>query len=174
MANTATDSPIVRFGDFRLDLRSGELAQNGSRVLLPDQPFRLLAILIRARGALVTRDDLRRELWPQGTFVDFERSLNAAVKRVREALGDSAAAPQFIETLPKRGYRFIAPVEKVLERASVPTGIAASVSIAQSPVLEGRSPTGADNGDHGGGRERGTRTDPIGRRARMWIVLLIA
>lgn len=106
---------IVRFGDFKLDLRSGELERRGTRVILPEQPLRLLAILIRERGVLVTREDLRRELWPEGTFVDFEPSLNAALKRVRKALGDLATAPRFIETLPKRGYRFIAPVHDVTE-----------------------------------------------------------
>jgi Tol biopolymer transport system component/DNA-binding winged helix-turn-helix (wHTH) protein len=116
MAYTGTGGRVVRFGDFDLDLQSGELTKSGSRVLLPDQPFHLLAILIRERGVLVTREDLRRELWPEGTFVDFEPSLNAAVKRVREALGDSATAPRFIETLPRRGYRFIAPVEEAGSR----------------------------------------------------------
>src|SRR5687767_5680444 len=111
MATTLSRSQIVRFADFELDLRSGELCHHGNRLLLPDQPFRLLAILLRERGSLVTREDLRRELWPEGTFVDFERSLNAAVKRLREALGDSATAPRFIETLPRRGYRFIAAVD---------------------------------------------------------------
>ena len=105
----------MRFGDFELNLQSGELSRNGSRLLLPYQPFRLLAILIRARGTLVTREDLQRELWSEGTFVDFEPSLNAAVKRLREALGDSAAAPRFIETLPRRGYRFIASVTESSE-----------------------------------------------------------
>ena len=104
------DPQVVRFGEFELDLRSGELARNGSRVLMPDQPLRLLALLIRERGSLVTRDELRRQLWRDDTFVDFEPSLNAAVKRLRETLGDSAVAPRFIETLPRRGYRFIAPV----------------------------------------------------------------
>ena len=93
MAAIPGDQHVVRFRDFALDLQSGELTQNGSRVLLADQPFRLLAILIRERGSLVTREDLRRELWSEGTFVDFDPSLNAAVKRVREVLGDSAAAP---------------------------------------------------------------------------------
>ncbi len=104
------DPQVVRFGEFELDLRSGELARNGSRVLMPDQPLRLLALLIRERGSLVTRDELRRQLWRDDTFVDFEPSLNAAVKRLRETLGDSAVAPRFIETLPRRGYRFIAQV----------------------------------------------------------------
>ena len=101
---------FVRFGEFALDLRSGELSKNGSRLLLPVQPFRILALLVRSPGTLVTRDDLRRELWRDDTFVDFEHSLNAAIKRLREALGDPAATPRFIETLPRRGYRFKAPV----------------------------------------------------------------
>lgn len=100
----------MQFGDFDLDLQSGELSRNGARVLLPEQSFRLLSLLVRNPGTLVTRDDLRRELWPDDTFVDFEHSLNAAVKRLREVLGDSAASPTFIETLPKRGYRFLVPV----------------------------------------------------------------
>jgi Tol biopolymer transport system component/DNA-binding winged helix-turn-helix (wHTH) protein len=133
MANTVSRGPVVRFGDFELDLQSGDLTQNGSRVLLPDQPFRLLAILIRERGALLTREDLRRELWPEGTFVDFEPSLNAAVKRVREALGDSATAPRFIETLPRRGYRFIAPVQKTFPRSTEELTIVSSGGSGPSP-----------------------------------------
>jgi TolB-like protein/DNA-binding winged helix-turn-helix (wHTH) protein/Tfp pilus assembly protein PilF len=113
MSTQVTGPEIVRFGDFALDLRSGELARNGDRILLPDQPFRLLVTLVRQPGELVTRDSLRRELWADDTFVDFEHSLNAAIKRLREALGDSALTPRFIETLPRRGYRFIAVVEVV-------------------------------------------------------------
>lgn len=120
MSNPISGGRLVQFGEFRLHLQSGELEQNGSRLILAEQPFRLLAILIRERGALVTRDALRRELWPDGTFVDFEASLNAVVKRVREVLGDSPAAPRFIETLPKRGYRFIAPVQNITEQAEIP------------------------------------------------------
>src|SRR5688572_54338 len=102
---------VVRFGDLALDLRSGELIRNDERLLLPEQPFRILALLVRSPGVLVTREHLRRELWRQDTFVDFEHSLNAAIKRLRQALGDSAARPQFIETLPRRGYRFKAAVD---------------------------------------------------------------
>ncbi len=112
MSDPATAPEVVRFGEFVLDLRSGELARNGGeRVLLPDQPFLLLKRLLREPGALIARDSLRHELWADDTFVDFERSLNAAIRRLREALGDSAVGPRFIETLPRRGYRFIAPVE---------------------------------------------------------------
>jgi DNA-binding winged helix-turn-helix (wHTH) protein/SAM-dependent methyltransferase len=105
------DLQFVRFGDFALDLRSGELTKNNNRLLLPEQPFRILALLVRSPGGLVTREQLRRELWRQDTFVDFEHSLNAAIKRLRQALGDSAARPQFIETVPRRGYRFKATVD---------------------------------------------------------------
>jgi DNA-binding response OmpR family regulator len=97
---SGTDPPFVRFGEFELDLRSGELSTNGRRTVLPHQTFRLLAALIDHRGELVTRDDLRRELWSDDTFVDFERSLNAAIRRLRETLDDSAEKPRFIETLP--------------------------------------------------------------------------
>src|SRR5437773_4249726 len=104
---TPASGSQVRFSDYTLDLQSGELLQNGNRLLLPEQPFRILAFMLRQPGTLVTRDDLRRELWPEDTFVDFEHSLNAAVKRLREALGDSATTQRFVETLPRRGYRFI-------------------------------------------------------------------
>jgi eukaryotic-like serine/threonine-protein kinase len=103
-------SVLVRFGAFELDLRSGELRKKGIRVPLQEQPFRILARLLACPGDLVTREQLRQELWPADTFVDFERGLNAAIKRLRDALGESAEAPLFIETVPRRGYRFIAPV----------------------------------------------------------------
>lgn len=102
---------IVRFGVFELDMHSGELRRHGVRVNLPEQPFRVLRLLLDHHGHLVTRDELRHALWADDTFVDFEHGLNAAVKRVRAALGDSAESPRFIETLPKRGYRFLAPID---------------------------------------------------------------
>ena len=102
---------VVGFGAFEVDLRSGELRKAGTRIALQEQPLRVLARLLREPGELVSRDQLRRELWPDDTFLDFEHGLNAAVKRLRDALGDSADTPRFIETLPRRGYRFIAPVD---------------------------------------------------------------
>jgi len=102
--------PVVRFGTFELDLRTGELRKSGVRVNLPDQPFHVLKTLLDRPGELVTREELRQRLWSAETFVDFEHGLNAAVRRLRDALGDSADVPRFIETLPRRGYRFIAPV----------------------------------------------------------------
>src|SRR6187431_26560 len=98
---------IVRFGTFELSVRSGELSRRGLRVALQEQPLRILTALLERPGEVVTRQDLCRRLWPEGTFVDFEHSLNAAVRRLRSALGDEADNPRFVETLPRRGYRFI-------------------------------------------------------------------
>jgi DNA-binding winged helix-turn-helix (wHTH) protein len=100
----------VRFGTFEVDLRSGELWKDGVRVKVTEQPFSVLAMLLTRPGDVVTRDELRKALWPADTFVDFDRGLNKAINRLRDALGDSADAPRYIETLPKRGYRFIAPL----------------------------------------------------------------
>ena len=132
MGATSAGPELVRFGEFTLDLRSGELRRNGGDpVLLPYQAFRLLAVLLQQPGEVVARDDLRRELWATDTFVDFEHSLNAAVRRLREVLGDSAATPRFIETLPRRGYRFIAPVEgSALVRPETPPAPAGSPAVA--------------------------------------------
>jgi TolB-like protein/DNA-binding winged helix-turn-helix (wHTH) protein len=123
---------VVQFGDYVLNLRTGELLRDGARLLLPEQPFRILALLVRRRGELVTREDLRLQLWSEDTFVDFEHSLNAAIKRLREALGDSAAAPRYIETLPRRGYRFIAAID---ERNATTAWREAASAAAASPVV---------------------------------------
>jgi TolB-like protein len=104
------DSEIFRFASFELNCRSRELREGTRCVRLQDQPFEILRLMLEHPGDVVTRDDLRHRLWPEGTFVDFEHSLNAAVKRLRAALGDDADHPRFIETVPRRGYRFIAPV----------------------------------------------------------------
>ncbi len=104
---------IVRFGVFEVDLTAGELRKSGSKVRLQEQPFQLLAYLLTRSGEVVTRDELREKLWPADTFVDFDHSLNTAVNKVREALGDSASSPRFVETLARRGYRFLGPVDQV-------------------------------------------------------------
>jgi DNA-binding winged helix-turn-helix (wHTH) protein len=103
-------SRTVRFGLFEVDLRTHELRKNGIKINLQEQPFQVLISLLRHANDVVTREELRRELWPEDTFVDFDHSLNAAIKRLRDALGESAENPVFIETLARRGYRFIAPV----------------------------------------------------------------
>ena len=110
MAVPSSARPLVRFGTFEVDLSGGELRQKGIKIKLQEQPFRILAALLEQPGALVTREQLRERLWPSDTFVDFEHSLNAAVKKLRQALRDDAENPRFIETVPKRGYKFIAPI----------------------------------------------------------------
>src|SRR5512135_2987841 len=102
----------VRFGSFRLDLRAAELQHNGTKTKLPEQPFQNLTELVQHPGEVVTRDELRQRLWRSDTFVDFEHGLNTAVMRLREILGDSAEQPCYIETVPRRGYRLIVPVEE--------------------------------------------------------------
>jgi len=104
-----TAQPRVRLGDFELNLQSGELWSNGHRLRLPQQSFRILTILLKTPGEVVTREELRKELWPDNTFVDFEHGVNSAVRRLREALNDSAEEPKFIETLPRLGYRYLGP-----------------------------------------------------------------
>ena len=102
-----------RFGVYEADLKSGELRKHGSKIRLQEQPFQVLAALLERHGEVVTRDELQRRLWPADTFVDFDHGLNAAIARLREALCDSAASPRYVETLPRRGYRFLTAVETV-------------------------------------------------------------
>ncbi len=102
---------IARFGVFELDIAAGELRKNGVKLRLQEQPLQVLALLLERAGSVVTREELRQRLWPADTFVDFDHSLNTAVNKLREALGDSASSPRYIETLARRGYRFIAPVQ---------------------------------------------------------------
>jgi Tol biopolymer transport system component/DNA-binding winged helix-turn-helix (wHTH) protein len=111
MEETKRVSLPVRFGIFEVDLHSGELRRQGYKVKLQEQPFQVLIMLLEHPGDVVTREELQKQLWPADTFVDFERGLNRAINKLREALGDDADAPHFIETLPRRGYRFLAPLE---------------------------------------------------------------
>jgi DNA-binding winged helix-turn-helix (wHTH) protein len=119
------NSHRVAFDRFELDLRSGELRKDGRKIRLQGQPFQLLAMLIEKAGEVVPRDEVCRALWSADTFVDFDHSVAAAVNKIREALGDSAANPRFVETLPKRGYRFIGEIRP--ELPGVPAPLLASV-----------------------------------------------
>jgi DNA-binding winged helix-turn-helix (wHTH) protein len=114
-------SRVVRFGLFELDLSAGELRKSGVKLRLQGQPFQVLALLLERAGDVVTREELQQKLWPSDTFVDFDHSLNTAINKVREALGDSASSPRYVETLARRGYRFIAPVQAEAP-AEVPSG----------------------------------------------------
>ena len=102
-------SRVLRFGVFELDIAAGELRRDSLKVRLQNQPVRVLTLLLKRAGEVVPRDDFRQEIWPADTFVDFDRGLSTAINKIREALGDSADNPRFVETVPRRGYRFIAP-----------------------------------------------------------------
>jgi DNA-binding winged helix-turn-helix (wHTH) protein len=106
---------VVRFGVFEVDRAAGELRKSGVRIRLQEQPFQILLFLLDRPGDVITREELREKLWPADTFVDFDHSLNTAINKVREALGDSASNPKYVETLARRGYRFLATVEPVQE-----------------------------------------------------------
>lgn len=116
--STPATSRVIRFGLFEVDLENARLIRKGVRIRLQEQPFRILSMLLERSGQIVTREELRQRLWPAGTYVDFDGSLNAALKRLRSALDDDADNPRFIETVPRRGYRFIAPV--TIERSPAP------------------------------------------------------
>lgn len=118
----ASQTPeTFRFGEFELNVDAGELRRSNRRLKLQPQPFKLLVLLVRRAGNLVSREDIRRELWPDGTFVDFDQSVNFSIKQIRDVLGDSADRPLYLETVPRRGHRFIAPTISALEshRAAV-------------------------------------------------------
>src|SRR6201987_2640975 len=110
MGQPANNPRIVQFGLFEVDLDARELRKSGMRIKLQDQPFQILAMLLERPGEIVTREELQKRLWPQDTFVDFDLSLNSAVKKLRQALNDDSENPRFVETLYRRGYRFIGPV----------------------------------------------------------------
>jgi DNA-binding winged helix-turn-helix (wHTH) protein len=132
MASQSQSPRVVRFGVFELDLRARELLKRGVRLRIHDQPFQVLVALAERPGEVVTREELRQRLWPGDTFVDFDHSINTAVNKLRETLGDSAETPRFIETIARRGYRFVAPVETV----TVAPSTAASGSAGMGPVGE--------------------------------------
>ena len=153
-------SKLFRFGVFEIDPQAGELRKQGRRIKLQEQPFQILALLLRHQGEIVSRDELRHQLWPDDTFVDFDHSLNTAIMRLRETLGDSSENPLFIETVPKRGYRFIAPTVEASAKPSEDQGVrlaeegfpgvpvAATVSPAHRSVYaeaQPASPTAAGN-----------------------------
>lgn len=148
---TETSNPrLIRFGIFEADLAAGELRKGGSRIRLQDQPFQILVILLERPGQVITREELRAKLWPGDTFVDFEHGVNSAVARLRDAMGDSADSPRYIETLPRRGYRLIVSVEGSPQMAGPPVegnggnGAGVSATITQpSPQVAaaGAAPT---------------------------------
>ncbi len=125
-----------RFGIYEAHLGTGELFKSGQKVRLQEQPFHVLVALLEGPGEVVTRDELQQKLWPSDTFVDFDHSLNTCINKLRDALGDTASNPRFIETLPRRGYRFIAPVQVVAAVTTAAETIPPMVEIARCATPE--------------------------------------
>jgi DNA-binding winged helix-turn-helix (wHTH) protein len=124
-------SKLFRFGVYEADAASGELRKAGVRLRLQEQPFQVLLVLLERQGEVITREELRQQLWPADTFVDFDHSLNTIINKLREVLGDSASNPRFIETLARRGYRFLVPVERA---EGNPARVAAPAAGNENPV----------------------------------------
>jgi DNA-binding winged helix-turn-helix (wHTH) protein len=121
-SDAGTPAKVVRFGAFELDIEAERLLRNGRTVRLQPQPFKLLTLLVGLQGQLVTREQIRATLWSGDTFVDVEQGVNFAIKQVREALGEDADRPIYIQTVPRRGYRFVAPVEISPDEEAPPPG----------------------------------------------------
>jgi len=133
---TPVTTRLYRFGVFEADAALGELRRQGVRIKLNAQPFQVLVLMLERPGELLTREEISRELWPDGTFVDYEHGVNSAVNRIREALGDTAGNPRYVETLARRGYRFVAPVERIGSGTDSPKISESLVSIAQEQTAE--------------------------------------
>src|SRR5438445_9868111 len=135
----AAESPFRTrgFGVFEVDLKAVELRKHGVRIKLQEQPFQILSLLLEHPGAVVTREELRQKLWPAHTFVDFDRSLNKAMTKLRFALGDSAESPRYVETIPRHGYRFLAPVYDHHEGPEAGTVSVSPSVVGQTRIVSG-------------------------------------
>lgn len=171
MTEASPGPSSIRFGVFEADLRTEELRKSGRKLRLPNQSFRVLAMLLNRAGQLVTREELRAQLWPAGTFVEYDQGLNAAVNRLREALGDSAEEPRFIETLPKRGYRLIAPIEPIEPATAPPATPDHPADVPSEPADISSQPAIAAPTPASGGRMRVPRSVLL---AVLGAVLVIA
>jgi DNA-binding winged helix-turn-helix (wHTH) protein len=138
MISKAPASRLIQFGEFAIDPHAGELFKKGTKIKLQQQPFQVLAILLERPGDLVTREELRERIWPADTFVDFDHSLNTAVKKLRQALGDGTQKPRFVETLPRKGYRFLGTVKGAAKVATAPTAKRNAASKSVGRVFEVR------------------------------------
>src|SRR5207253_3405850 len=127
-------SSVHRFAAFEINLHSGQLRKKGMRLRLSGQPFQVLAVLVERPGEVVTREELHSKLWPADTFVDFDHGLNNAVARIREVLDDSSETPRYVETIPRRGYRFIAPVANGRPATVLVSGAPPEIDAAQEPT----------------------------------------
>src|ERR1700688_4654280 len=153
MQGTESCPQSRRFGVFEVDLRAAELRKRGIRIKLQEQPFQILSLLLEHPGEVVTREELRHKLWPAHTFVDFDRSLNKAMTKLRSALCDSAESPRYIETIPRHGYRFLALINMPREGASAPGSSVGNHTDELSPARRnsseqrGRAPSALESLD---------------------------
>jgi eukaryotic-like serine/threonine-protein kinase len=175
----ATESPpgTIRFGVFEVEIRAGELRKHGIRIKLQEQPFQILVLLLSRPGELVTREELRQKLWPEHTFVDFDRGLNKAMTKLRAALGDSAESPRYIETLHRRGYRFLAPLTEQREENTPGDRIHAADMAARGEARpEHAGPTAGAAADGLLGQIPFNRAIPgiFGRRMLRWNLAIAA
>src|SRR5580698_9853379 len=165
-----TPNSIIRFGVFQLDARTGELHRGGKRIRLQDQPVRVLLMLLEQPGELVTREALKRQIWPNEDFGDFDHAVNVAVAKIRAALSDDADSPRFVETLPRRGYRFISPVH-------LPTGTPSSVRDEglglPSPEVEVKTTPSANAVGEPAPADRG-RATPVMWLASSLVIVVVA
>jgi cholera toxin transcriptional activator len=141
------EASLLRFGVFEVDLTAGELRKNGARIRLQEQPFQVLTALLQNAGQVVTRDELREKIWPADTFVDFDHSLNTAVNKIRESLGDSASSPRYVETLARRGYRFLAPVDSVATATTASALARDKGTLAGAPAPHGINDAATSSAD---------------------------
>src|SRR5215472_7016910 len=140
----ADEQQTVRFGIFEADLTARELYKRGAPVRVQEKPFQILSLLLEHPGQIITRDELKQKLWADGTFVDFEKGLNTAVNKLRLALGDSTENPIFIETIPRRGYRFIAPITHSPSGNGSPQDVDLSTAVRSTRIFDG-APTQSDS-----------------------------
>src|SRR5262249_61756199 len=136
VATSAHPSGRIRFNSFEIDLRTSEVWKHGVRIRLQEQPFQVLRTLLERRGEIVTRDELKQTLWPADTFVDFDDGLNTAVKKIRDVLNDSAEQPRYIDTIPRRGYRFVGHTALAfpVQPAEPATSSARHLALAETPA----------------------------------------
>jgi DNA-binding winged helix-turn-helix (wHTH) protein len=144
MPAEARASQLIHFGEFAIDPRSGELFKKGTKIKLQQQPFQVLAILLERPGDLITREELRERIWPADTFVDFDHSLNTAVKKLRQALGDGSKKPRYVETLPRKGYRFLGAVKPAVKGPPAPLARRSARSRTVGRVFEVRGQVGEE------------------------------
>ena len=175
MALTMDAAPtrlVYRFATYEADSATGELRKGGVRLRLPEQPFRVLIMLLERRGELVTREEVRQKLWPADTFVDFDHGLNTVINRLRETLGDSASNPRFIETLARRGYRFLAPVEAAGPASATATPPVVAANSASLPAVESRKTDGALSAFNGRVAAVLTRLEDVPAVPRRYVRVL--